>query len=447
MNLGYAIFFSLLILSGAFFIGTWVLVVRLAEGDRREQSIHWLTIWSIKGLLLPILFWSAINLGLSFSLQPFRPEIQVAQNSGKPWGGAFFQFVGYGLFIVSSYWMALTLGWTIQKTVIVLEPGQRANLKSLALTCLLGLSLPALGMAWMGGWPILGFSAAVILLPIVGFSPKILRAKKSPPLYARAIARIKFGKYKEAEWEIIRELEKAQDDFEGWIMLADLYAKNFGDLAEAEQTVLEICDHPRTTPSQLSIALHRLSEWHLNLGNNPFAARRALQMICERLPGTHLAHMAQLRINQLPETLEDLRESRNPKPIPLPGPRREWDPDSFANPSDLAKEQAVAAANACVDKLNTEPNNFEAREKLARLLADLDQVDQGLEQLMLLVTVPEAPEAKRAQWLNLAASWHFVRRHDVETSRKLLQRLIHEFPHSSEAVDARMRLQSVKFAT
>src|SRR5438552_5986686 len=100
-------------------------------------------------------------------------------------------------------------------------------------------------------------------------------------------------------------------------MLSELYATNFKDVAEAEQTVLEICDQLKTTPSQLSVALHRLSEWHLNLADNPDAARRALQMICDRLPGTHLARMAQLRINQLPETVEELRERRSHKPIPL----------------------------------------------------------------------------------------------------------------------------------
>jgi len=31
-------------------------------------------------------------------------------------------------------------------------------------------------------------------------------------------------------------------------------------------------------------------------------------MICDRLRGSHLARMAQLRINQLPETAEELRE-------------------------------------------------------------------------------------------------------------------------------------------
>jgi hypothetical protein len=444
VNRGYAIFISLSILSAGFVLGTWALVFRLVPDERRRQSLRWLSSWSIKGLVLPIAFWALINIGLSFSLQPFLPEIQFAQNSGLPWSGAFLKFVGYGLFIISSYWTALTLAWVILKTVSGLEEEQRANLRSLSLTCFLGLSLPALGIAILGGWPILGFAIAILIGPIAGYAPNILHAKKTQPLYARAIARIKFGKYKEAEWEIIRELEKAQDDFDGWLMLAELYAKNFGDVAEAEQTVLEICDHPKTTPSQLSVALHRLSDWHLNLANDPYAARRALHMICNRLPGTHLAHMAQLRINQLPETVEDLRELRNPKPIPLSGPDA-WGASRARATSEMDTHQALAAANACVSKLNVDPNDLIAREKLAHLLAEcLSQVEQGLEQLMLLSEVPEAPKPKRAQWLKLAADWHFTHRNDIQSCRKLLQRVMNEFPNSPEAADARTRLQSAE---
>src|SRR5205807_1274110 len=153
-------------------------------------------------------------------------------------------------------------------------------------------------------------------VPIAGYAPNILKTKKLPPMYARAVAKMKFGKYSEAEWEIIRELEKCEDDFEGWLMLADLYATQFRDLTEAEQTVLEICDQPRTTPSQVSIALHRLADWHLKLAKDPEAARRALQMICDRLPGTHLAKMAMLRMNQLPLNAAELRVQEMHEPIP-----------------------------------------------------------------------------------------------------------------------------------
>ncbi len=453
VNRGYAIFITLGLLSAAFVLSTWAMVYRLAPEDRREHDLRWLGLWSVKGLFLPLALWTVLNVGLSWSLQPFMPEVQAAQNNGDPWVPEFLRVVGEGMFIVSSFWAALTLAWVLRKAAAGLQGQARADFKGLCVTCVLGLSLPALGIALLGGWPVLGMAAATILGPIASYSPNILRAKKTPPMYARAIARMKFGKYNEAEWEIIRELEKCEDDFDGWMMLAELYAKNFHDVAEAEQTVLELCDQPRTTPSQLSVALHRLSEWHLNLADNPGAARRALQMICDRLPGTHLAHMAQLRMNQLPATLEQLREMRNPRPIPVP--------EHFALPGSIRKpmpagppgttpeleaqrKQAVEQANACVEKLTLEPNDVAAREELARLFAErLNQVDQGLEQITLLLNMPDQPDAKRAGWLDLMATWHINYRQDHNTGRKILDRLVHEFPESPEAAAAHRRAQTL----
>jgi hypothetical protein len=44
--------------------------------------------------------------------------------------------------------------------------------------------------------------------PIAAYAPNIVQTKKLPPMYGRAIAKLKFGKYSEAEVEIIRELER-----------------------------------------------------------------------------------------------------------------------------------------------------------------------------------------------------------------------------------------------
>jgi hypothetical protein len=260
-------------------------------------------------------------------------------------------------------------------------------------------------------------------------------------MYARAIARIKFGKYSEAEWEIIRELEKAENDFEGWMMLAELYANQFNDLAEAERTILEICAQPKLTSSQLSIALHKLADWQLKLAGDPDAARRALQIVIDRLRGTHLAHMAQLRLNQLPATAEDLREERSGTPIPLPAlgdhfddaPRAETEQDSKA---------AARAANACVERLKRDPNNVAVREKLARIFAEqLQRADLGIEQLMLLLDVPDQPDSKKAEWLGLTAAWRMKYQHDLPAGRRILERLLEEFPRTPQALAARRRLE------
>src|SRR5262249_30501947 len=155
--------------------------------------------------------------------------------------------------------------------------------------CFLGLIIPAGLIFLVGGWPLFGLAAVLVLAPMAGYAPSYLHPKKLPPIYARAIARMKFGKYSEAEWEIIRELERCQDDYEGWMMLADLYAHHFNDLAGAERTILELCDQSTVNASQLSVALHRLADWHLKLGHDPWGAKRALRLLTDRLKGTHLA--------------------------------------------------------------------------------------------------------------------------------------------------------------
>src|SRR5205823_9910134 len=129
------------------------------------------------------------------------------------------------------------------------------------------------------GWMAAGFATVGWLLPIANSSLPLMATKPIGPMYSRAIAKMKMGKYDDAEWEVIQQLEICEDDFEGWLMLAELYANHFADLAGAERTIKDICSDPNVSPSQLSIALHRLADWHLKPGDDPVAARRALEEI------------------------------------------------------------------------------------------------------------------------------------------------------------------------
>src|SRR5205814_9783869 len=88
-------------------------------------------------------------------------------------------------------------------------------------------------------------------------------------------------------------------------------------------------------------------------------------------------------------------------------------------------------------------NDIAARERLARLFADrLARDDLGIEQITLLLNMPDQEDAKRAEWLSLAAAWQIKYRQDFDLGRKLLERLIREFPDSPQAFGARRRLQS-----
>lgn len=434
-------FIGLLFLSMVFVVLAVALGYRLSpELSRRRRIVH-LLIWAFQGLFLPIAIWAVMNYGVSWNLQPFMPEIQAAQNSSDPWFPAYFRFLGRGIFIVTSDWAAITLAWVIVQAGASLEEEEaRSDFKALCITCAVAMLLPGVGIFYLGGVPLLGLAALGITVPIAAYAPNIVQTKKLPPMYGRAIAKLKFGKYSEAEMEIIRELERCEDDFQGWMMLAELYATQFNDLREAEQTILDICDQPRTTASQVSIALHRLADWYLKLGSDPEAARRALQMICDRLKGTHLARMAQLRINQLPQTPQELLEQQNAAPIPLPALSDELDgpPPEVTVSSPRAREMATE----CVQRLQADPNNIAAREKLARVFTEmLGQPDLGIEQISLLLNMPDQAELKRAEWLGTIAAWHIRYRNDSETGRAVLERVISEFPETPQALVARRRLR------
>ncbi|HEY5909550.1 MAG TPA: tetratricopeptide repeat protein [Verrucomicrobiae bacterium] len=440
-----AITFLLLCLSAGFVALGALMTFRLTPERTQRQILRWLAEWFGKGVVLPVALWAVMNLGLTWNLPAFMPSVQAAQINGFSWIGEWLRVTALGGFVVTSFWSTATLGWVLATTCSAVDVEARQHFKALCWTCAIGLGIPALLVLLVGGWEALGLAGAIVLGPMAGYAPGILTPRKAPPLYARAIARIKFGKYAEAEMEIIRELEKCEDDFEGWMMLAELYATRFSDIAEAERAVIELCDQPKLTPSQLSVALHRLADWQLKVAGDPDAARRALRILIDRLPGTHLAHMARLRLNQLPRTVQELQEQRAGTRIPLPALGDKLDRPTDSDLPPMERKQAARQANACVEQLKNDPNNVSAREKLARLFSEyLDRADLGIEQLHLLLDMAEQPDNKRAEWLGLTAAWHLKYRDDPAAACRFLERLIDEFPGSPHAIGARRRLEQAK---
>jgi uncharacterized protein (DUF1499 family) len=259
---------------------------------------------------------------------------------------------------------------------------------------------------------------------------------------------MKFGKYAEAEQAIIAELEKCENDFEGWLMLAELYARQFDDVGEAERTILELCNEPHTTLSQKSVALHKLADWHLQFRGDPPAARRALEEIVRTMPGTHLATMAQHRLRQMPMTKLQWTEQQRGKKLKMPALSEDFDDAAGLDVSQAESAEAERAANQCVEKLKRDPNDVAARERLARIFAErLGQANLGIAQLELLAEMPDQPRNKLAEWLGLMAAWQIKYLRDKEAARELLQRLIKEFPQSAQAFAAQRRLKLMEMET
>lgn len=420
------------------------MVWRLAPETGRRDALLAELPWAVKGLAVPFLLWALMNFGLSFQLQPFMPAVQKAQNSGSGWFFAFLGVAAIGWALIASYWAALTILWALARARRNATPEGRSDLRSLGLTCLVVTAVPIAWLIWFGGWFLLGAAALLLLLPVAGYSQGILRPPKPRPMYSRAIARMKFGKYSEAEWEIIRQLENAENDFNGWLMLADLYANQFKDLNEAEQIVLELCDQPGATPSQIAVAMHKLADWQLAVANDPEAAARALQVISIRVPNSHLARMAELRRAQLPQTKRELQEQRQPRHIPLPALSDPLSPPPL-NSSSLDAEQALQTVGELTTRLTANPNHIADRERLARLLANpLGKGELAIEQIELLLGMPDQPEAKRVEWLGLMATWQLQLVQDEAAGQATLERIVREFPGSPQGFTAQRRLNLLR---
>jgi hypothetical protein len=423
------------------FAGVWVAASVLWERlpkTQGEKLRRWLGFWAVKGLAAPFLVWLIFNLGVSERFPPLMVRIQAAA-PGWDTVAAFGNVAGIGLFMIESYWTAVTLGWLWWEMAQQVENRREFRNTALGLSILLG-PLAAL-LVWGFGWSAAGIAGGLWLLPLVYQTIPMAFAPKRAPTYARAIAKMHVDKYREAEAAVIEELEKTEDDFKGWLMLAELYANHFDDLAGAERILRDTCAQPATTASEVCVALQRLADWHLQLANDPAAARKALEEICRRYPETHMGRMAWLRIGQLPKSREELIEGRIPRRIPLPALGRNLDPVAAARPPQAEREQSAARANECVRKLQQNPDNAAAREELARVLADrLGKVSSAIEQIELLLGMPEVSAEKAAEWMGLIGAWQIKYLDDVTAGRETLERLIRSHPQSSQAVAARGRL-------
>ena len=436
MSLGGAIFVLVALVMAAWHYGT-----RLAD-EHEERARRWIRRWAIKGVALPVLLWMFFNSGVSTRV----PALMLFPESlSKPgvayWFSRLACATAPGLLVIGTYWAAVTFGWLIGVTAPRLE--SRRDLTHTAIFWCLLLSPVVWVTLRFGGWEWTGFAALVWLVPIAHFALSLqAEAEKVVPSYSRAIAKMKFGKYNEAELEVIRELEDFEEDFDGWMMLAELYASHFHDLPEAERTIRGLASQPGTNATQFAIAFHRLADWYLKPGDDPVAARRALEEICKKMPGTHLDKMARLRINQLPATAKELRERRKGRAIRLPPPVRSLGELVAAKSmTPVSDEKALTRANQCVELLRRDPDDVPAREELAKIFAEqLGKIDLALEQMELIIGMPEQPPEKIAECLIAMAAWEIHYRNDKPAARKYLDRLVQEHPRSRQAFEAQRQI-------
>jgi len=430
------LFFGIIVFASVL-ITAWYYWRPFFEGERILKQSDFFG-WAIKGLVVPTVLWILINCGVMWSFGPFMQEVSKAKNAGGAgWIDVLLDYVGRGLFVLASWWLAFSLAWVMCVLLKNIPDENREGFRTHMIFWSFVMVPVAALIVLIGGWFAGGFAACVWLLPIAHYTTPLLIKRKAPTFYSGAIARMKMGKFDEAEAEILKQLEECEDDFEGWMMLAELYAEHFQDLDTADQTVRELCAQPDLNPGQVYTALSRLADWHLALGDDPFAARNVLEIVCKAYPGTHLARLAQAKMAQFPRSRADLLERRQGRRIRLPSLRDDLENDE----TESSRVEAAAAANDCVNRLKADPDDIGTREKLACLFAQqLGRADLGIEQSRLLLEMPGQPESKMAEWLAQIGAWQLKYLRNVEAGRKTLQQLIDEYPQSPQAFAAQRRL-------
>jgi hypothetical protein len=398
---------------------------------------RWFRAWMIKGLLVPVVIWVLFNSAVFDWFPPLVQGVEYARVNGK-WLGAIVDVATLGLFVIGTYWAAVTSGWLLAAFSQWTEHPRQY--RSCVLVCSAFL-LPLAALIILAlGWRFAGLAVTFWLLPIAQQVFALQPEENAAPIYTRAVVAMNFDKHVEAEAAVLEELETCEDDFNGWLLLAELYANHFNDLPGAENLIRETCSQPSITPSQFAVAFHRLADWHLKLGADPVSARGALLEICRRHPRSHLDKMARLRLDQLPGTKEELL-AKSHRPIHLAPLRRDLDETSGPPAPTLTREEAYSSARQNIDQLKRDPDDIPARETLARLFAEeLDEADLGLEQLELLLGMQNPPPGKSAEWLARMAAWQIRYKQNPAAARAILERLMRQYPQSHQAFSAQRRL-------
>jgi tetratricopeptide (TPR) repeat protein len=260
------------------------------------------------------------------------------------------------------------------------------------------------------------------------------------PFYSIARARQKRGNYEEAIAEVRKQLERFPEDYEGWMLLAELYGTNLKDNLSAQNCLEEILRQKGHAPRNVVYTLNRSADWYLEHAADRDSARGSLEEIIRRFPGSEYAHTAAQRIAHLTsdKMLLDQRErptihlTRHEAHIGLEG--------NVADPRPPVEDPGDTAIRL-LTHLQTFPDDVDAREHLASVYAnDYRRLDLAAYQLEILIASPGATPKEIARWLNMLVDFHIHLNQDPDSARAALRRVIELFPNTAVAGLAESRL-------
>jgi tetratricopeptide (TPR) repeat protein len=348
-----------------------------------------------------------------------------------------------GLFVTAG--LALIVG-SIVKSESPWGMALRWVLTAALLFVVLKMLTPLLGLIAMVGFiPIWrGVLADIVAKPFMSLYMGGSTEPDPHPAYSVAYARRKQGKYHEAVMEVLKQLERFPNDFEGQLALAEIQAQDLKDLRAAEMTIERLCAQKGHTEKNIAFALYSMADWHIQIGHDGPAAQRNLEQIMRLFPESEFAGGAAHRIGHL-SSMEILLPPEERKKFTLTeAPRDLGLRPSQEMPKPIELGGAEKAAEY-VHHLEQHPLDAEVREKLAVLYADhYRRLDLAADQLEQLIDQPSQQPRLIVHWLNLLADLQVRCGADYETVRRTVLRIVERDPAAPAAQVARNRLDRLR---
>ena len=190
----------------------------LAVGCLPAESLLWP--WVAKGIAAPMVIWLGFNFVLIPGHVATMPKVALAGASADLWTRIALELLFPALPLVASCWAAATLAWLVAQ--LVLHTDSRTEILGAGIFWGLALLPVAAFILYLFGWSGVGVALMVLLLPVLRDLLALGTPRRLAPVYERALEKLKRGEPSAAEMEIIRQLERREDDFKGWMLLAEI---------------------------------------------------------------------------------------------------------------------------------------------------------------------------------------------------------------------------------
>ncbi|HTH48801.1 MAG TPA: tetratricopeptide repeat protein [Candidatus Limnocylindria bacterium] len=308
---------------------------------------------------------------------------------------------------------------------------QGGGLVALAVVLVVGVPL---GMIWL---PQLGgFFLSPLFSAMTGGDEQVERR----PFYSRAIALRKRGDYVGAIAEVQGQLVAFPGDAEGLLMLVSIQAENLKDFPAAIAVLTEMVNSSGRPDSEVSLALSRLAELQLNRLSDPVAARATYERIATSFPQTEAALLARQQLAHLPGGEQLAQKAERPKLV-VTHHEEKLGLTEELGADRLPVENPGPETNTLLAHLEQFPDDWEAREKLARLYLDhWRRPDLAADQFERLINQPAAPTRQVVNWLNDLADVLLNSPEGVPAARLALERIGQKYPGSQWEAQARSRI-------